>query len=110
MGDYVESLRKLIALGDRRLLPGHGKVVEDGTTRLSALLEHRLAREAEVLAALNLGPGTAGDLADMIYAGLPEALLRAARRNVLAHLIDLARRGVVAPDGALWEAAVFRRV
>jgi glyoxylase-like metal-dependent hydrolase (beta-lactamase superfamily II) len=109
MGDYVESLRRLIGLGPRVLLPGHGRIVGDGAGRLRALLEHRLAREAEVLAALDRGPGTAAVLAEAMYAGLPRALRRAAGRNVLAHLIDLERRGLVRAEGGIAEGGRFRR-
>lgn len=110
MGDYVDSLRRLIALGPRVLLPGHGDVVTDGEARLRALLAHRMEREAEVLAALEQGPGTAAGLAEVLYARLPRALRGAATRNVLAHLIDLERRGLVQARGEVAEGATFRRV
>lgn len=109
MEDYLLSLERLIALGPRSLWPGHGEPVRDGPARLRALLEHRLAREAEVLAALRPGPGTAATIAAALYADLPPPLGRAARGNVLAHLLHLARRGLVAFEGQA-EDAVFRRV
>ncbi|TNC67550.1 MBL fold metallo-hydrolase [Rubellimicrobium roseum] len=110
MGDYIESLRRLTALGSRRLLPGHGAPVEDGLGRLRGLLAHRLAREAEVLTALEAGPSTSAALADRIYRTVPEALREAARRNVLAHLLDLERRGLAFADGPVAMTASFRRV
>jgi len=110
MGDYVESLRRLIGLGTRVLLPGHGGMVRDGEARLRALLTHRLAREAEVLGALEREPGTAAEVAEVLYAGVPKAVRRAAARNVLAHLIDLNRRGLVLAKGGVAEGAMFRRV
>lgn len=108
MGDYVASLERLIGLGPRVLLPGHGEVVRDGLSRLHRLLAHRRDREAEVLAALAQGPATAGAIAARVYTGLPEALLRAAERNVLAHLIDLDRRGVAEGPRPLAADATFR--
>jgi hypothetical protein len=47
---------------------------------------------------------------DSIYRALPPGLRAAARRNLLAHLVDLARRGLAAPVQALSESAAFRRV
>ncbi len=110
MGHYVASLSTLVSLGRRRLLPGHGEPVEDGLARLRMLLAHRQAREAEVLRALSAGPANAADLAERLYAGLPPLLLAAAERNVLAHLLDLARRGLAAPEEPLSEGSPFRRV
>lgn len=109
MGDYLASLERLLALGPRRLMPGHGAPVEDGPARLRALLAHRRAREAEVLAALARGPATAAGIASEVYRGAPEGLRRAAARNVLAHLLDLSRRGLAAPEGPVGEGARFRR-
>jgi hydroxyacylglutathione hydrolase len=108
MGDYVASLERLIGLGPRVLLPGHGEPVRDGLSRLRRLLAHRHDREAEVLAALAGGPASAGEIAAKVYAGLPEALLRAAERNVLAHLIDLDRRGAAEGPRPLTADAAFR--
>ncbi len=110
MGDYMNSLRALLALGPRRLLPGHGDPVVDGAARLRNLLAHREAREAEVLRALEAGPTTAEAPAERLYAGLAAPLRRAAGRNVLAHLLALARQGLAVPEEPLREDAVFRGV
>ena len=110
MGDYLRSLERLIGLGPRSLWPGHGDPVPDGLGRLRGLLDHRLAREAEILRALQAGPATAGAIAQGLYSGLPAPLQRAAMRNVLAHLLNLARQGLVAPEGPVREDAVFRLV
>ena len=57
------------------------------------------AREAEILAALARGPATVGELVAAIYGGVDPALHGAAARNVLAHLIDLAERGLARRRG-----------
>ena len=110
MGDYMRSLERLIALGPRSLWPGHGEPVPDGLGRLRGLLDHRIAREAEVLAALTAGAATAQAIAEGLYAGLSGSLRRAAERNVLAHLLHLARQGLVVPEGPVREGSVFRCV
>jgi hydroxyacylglutathione hydrolase len=110
MDDYMASLRRLLALGPRSLWPGHGEPGADGAARLLDLLAHRLAREAEVLGQLAAGPATAGAITEAVYASAPAPLRRAAARNVLAHLLHLAREGRVEVLGPLSQGATFRRV
>lgn len=109
MGAYMASLDRLAAAAPRRLLPGHGDPVEDAVARLAALRDHRRAREAAILAALADGPATPAGLVARIYADVPAALHPAAARNVLAHLIDLARRGAVRAPGGYGPAAPFAK-
>jgi glyoxylase-like metal-dependent hydrolase (beta-lactamase superfamily II) len=109
MTDYLASLGRLAGLGDRSLLPGHGAAVAGGRERIGELIRHRRQRESEILAALAGGTATAADLARRIYASTPAALLPAATRNVLAHLIDLAQRKLVAAEDPAAPDAGFRR-
>lgn len=46
--DYMHSLEKLLELRPSRLYPGHGPVVEDGTSLISHYLQHRGEREQQV--------------------------------------------------------------
>mgnify|MGYP006277732959 FL=1 len=108
LGDFMASCARLRRAGWRVFHPGHGAPVTDPAARLDWLIAHRRAREAQIRAALSEAPGSAADLAARIYSDTPAALLSAAARNVLAHLIDLRARGLAAPDGALSEHAVFR--
>jgi glyoxylase-like metal-dependent hydrolase (beta-lactamase superfamily II) len=94
MGQHMASLHRLLELGPRRLLPGHGPVVEDGPARLRALIAHREAREEQILDALAT-ERTPEQITAELYAGLPRALRWSAERNVLAHLLDLYARGFV---------------
>lgn len=107
--DFMASCRKLRARRWQVLHPGHGAPVEDPAGRLDWLLEHRLAREAAILAALADGPATAADLAARIYTETPAALLPAAERNVFAHLVDLAGQNRVESLGPLAATARFAR-
>lgn len=111
MGDYMASLARLQARPWRRFLPGHGPVVADPAPRLAELIAHRRAREAQVLAALALAGGSPAELARRIYTDIDAALLPAAARNVLAHLIDLQDRDLVraADAKALAEAEFHLR-
>ncbi|MDF3384257.1 MULTISPECIES: MBL fold metallo-hydrolase [Sulfitobacter] len=105
--DFMASCDKLGARQWRVFYPGHGAPVSDPNARLDWLVAHRRAREASILDALAAGPATAEDLARAIYAETPSALLGAATRNVLAHLVDLTGRGRVTPEGTLQAEARF---
>ena len=107
MRQYMASCAKLRGLGAARHMPGHGAVIEDPDARLVWLMAHRRAREAAIMAALDDGPATASDLAERIYTDTPAALMRAAARNVLAHLIDMTQKSRVRPEGDLRPDAVF---
>jgi glyoxylase-like metal-dependent hydrolase (beta-lactamase superfamily II) len=109
MGAYMASLRRLRAEEWSRFLPGHGDPVDNPAARLQELIEHRLTRETQVLAALERGPATPAALTAVIYRGVPQALWPAATRNVLAHLLDLLSRNLVAADPVPGPDAEFRR-
>ena len=106
--DFMASCRRLRVLAPRLLLPGHGDGVADPAARIDWLIEHRLAREAQILEALAVGPAAPPELVSRVYADTARSLWPAAERNVLAHLVDLVGRGRVAPDGPSGPTAVFR--
>ena len=95
MAAYMASLDRLAALRAGRLLPGHGAAVEDPAARIAELAAHRRGREAAILAAVAAGAATPAEATRRVYADIPAALWPGAERNVLAHLIDLADRGLV---------------
>ena len=101
MADYFATLRRLLARDDRLLLPGHGPPVPNPRPFIQALLDHRLQREAAILAALGPHPRTSRAITAELYADVDPRLLRAAERNVIAHLDKLRGEGRVqdAPKG-----------
>ena len=107
MGAYMTSLERLAQAEWRLMLPAHGDPVADPAARLAELAAHRRGREAQVAGALAAGPATLEEVTASVYRDIAPALLPAARRNALAHLIDLAERNLVraipfpGPD-ALW--------
>ncbi len=107
--DFMASCRKIRALKARLYHAGHGAPIEDPTARMGWLIQHRLTREAAILEHLLMGAATAADLTTRIYTDTPTALMGAATRNVLAHLVDLTTRGLARPVGALSETARFER-
>ena len=101
MADYFASLRRLLARDDRLLLPGHGPPIPEPRGFIQALLDHRLQREAAILAALGPQPRTSRAITAELYADVDPRLLRAAERNVIAHLDKLRGEGQVrdVPEG-----------
>ena len=104
--DYFRSLDRIEALCPARLLPAHGDPVEAPLPRIAALRAHRQDRTAQILAALRDGPANAADLARRIY-DVPPALLPAAARNVLAHLIALTQLGVAGAPAKMTSESEF---
>ncbi|MCR9272121.1 MULTISPECIES: MBL fold metallo-hydrolase [Mameliella] len=107
---FMSSLERLQERPWSLFHAGHGAPVTAPAERLQALLTHRRGRETAILKALTQTPATARDLAERIYTDVPPALLPAATRNVLAHLIDLTSKSRVAPVGDLSAEAVFRSI
>ena len=99
MTDYYASLRKTIAGAYATLWPTHGPPVTEPAPFLAAYLNHRLRREAQILAVLARGPTTVEALVGEVYVGLDKRLVKAAAASVLAHLLHLVRTGQVVSDG-----------
>jgi len=108
--DFMASCRRLAERDWEVFHPGHGAPVAKPAARLEWLIQHRLSREAQILAALAEAPLDATALARRLYVETPPALLPAATRNVFAHLVDLASRNRVAPEGPLAVEAAFRHL
>lgn len=102
LSKYFEALRLLIALEPARLLPAHGPAIDDPVATLNRYLQHRLAREAQVLEALATGRDTVQAVVESIYDGLAEALVPAARENVRAHLEKLRAEGRALERAERW--------
>lgn len=102
MTAYLSSLDVLLARRDRLYLPGHGPAIVQPLDHARFLLEHRMARERAILAALALGPQDTAMLVAAIYGDIAPVLRPAAARNVLAHLLKLADDGLAAEVGGVW--------
>lgn len=89
LSDFMSSCRRLNTTKWRTFYPGHGDLISLPNKRLDWLLDHRLSREAAILRILLKAPCDVPTLTRAVYTDTPAALLPAAERNVLAHLIDL---------------------
>jgi glyoxylase-like metal-dependent hydrolase (beta-lactamase superfamily II) len=99
MAAYMRSLEKLLRRDERIYWPTHGGAIGDPKAFVSALLQHRRAREGEVMAAIRPGSRRIPEIVGRIYPGLDARLLRAASLTVLAHLNKLVQEGRVTQDG-----------
>lgn len=99
MLDYLASLRRLLALDLRQILPAHGPASDDPPRLLTDYIGHREAREAQVIAALaalspdGRAPQTIAALVARIYTDVDPQLHPVAAYSVQAHLIKLEREG-----------------
>ena len=106
MTAYLASLKKLQAREDRIYYPTHGAPVTEPRKLVRGYLIHRKQRENQILTLLEGGPQTIETMVKAMYAMVNKALHPAAGRSVLAHLIDLERRGsVVRADETQWRKA-----
>ena len=105
MAAYFASLKRLLARQETTYLPGHGPVLTDPHPYVEALLEHRIARENAIAAALQGGPQTTKGLVEALYSKIDPILKMAAERNVIAHLMKLQGEGRVTQRGDVWQTA-----
>ena len=95
---YLESLRRVHALGPRALYCGHGpELTEDPTAVLEFYLAHRAWREEQLLGALADGAGTVDEIVAVVYAAVPQALWPAAAQSTRATLDKLVAEQRVRP-------------
>jgi glyoxylase-like metal-dependent hydrolase (beta-lactamase superfamily II) len=114
MAAYLASLERLRTLRPplRAIAPGHGHLITDPAAKITEYLDHRLAREAQVLDELR-GHDDGADTASLvaaIYTDVPDFLHPVARFSVWAHLRKLAGEGVVSAadvddPNSVWSAA-----
>jgi endoribonuclease LACTB2 len=102
LGDYLQSLRRLLALDMAVIYPAHGPAIHTPREKIESYLAHRALRDEQILAGLRAGLRTVAALVKRMYADVPEFLHAAAAMSVTAHLRKLEREDVVAHDGDDW--------
>jgi len=95
LADYMASLRRVQALGPRRIYPAHGAVIENAAEKIQEYIDHRMDRERQILSVLGNGARTIPDMVKIIYADVPEKLHVMAGKSVHSHLKKLAKDGRV---------------
>src|SRR5206468_11863893 len=69
---YLRSLDRLAVLEPRMLFPGHWDPVRDAMAKIEEYSAHRLEREAQVLAEVRRGAGSAAQLTRRVYGDLEQ--------------------------------------
>ena len=105
MAAYMASLDKLRQRDDRVYYPAHGPPVTNPQQYVRHLVGHRMQREKQILSLVTEKPRPIPDIVANAYPGLDPRLVIAAGGSVLAHLLDLERRGLVENQGDSWIAA-----
>jgi glyoxylase-like metal-dependent hydrolase (beta-lactamase superfamily II) len=95
MAAYMASLQKLYERDDKIYYPAHGPAVDKPKQLVRGMIGHRRMREKQILDLLQKHPHTIPDMVAQMYKGLSPRLVGAAGRSVLAHLIDLEKRGQI---------------
>ncbi|MFL5827685.1 MAG: MBL fold metallo-hydrolase [Thermoleophilaceae bacterium] len=99
---YLNALRLLRSLDLELICPGHGPVVHDPHAKLDEYIEHRVEREAKLLAALNDGARTVDELLARAWDDVPPKVMEhvrpAAEATLAAHLEKLEAEGRL-PEG-----------
>ena len=105
MAAYMLSLDKLRRRGERVYYPAHGPAVTKPEQYVRHLIGHRMQREKQILRLVGERPRPIPDIVAHAYPGLDPRLVIAAGGSVLAHLVDLERRGLVERQEEQWTTA-----
>jgi glyoxylase-like metal-dependent hydrolase (beta-lactamase superfamily II) len=107
MSAYLRSLRRVLSLGCSALAPGHGELIEDPGRAINWIIDHRLARESKVIAALGENQGlTSRALVPHVYKDVDQNLYGWAERSLLAHLLKLEEDGAASVTDGYWTSEV----
>ena len=94
LGDYLETLARIVALAPRLALPGHHEPIEDPAGRAREIAEHHRRRLEAAEAALGDEPATAYDVSLQLFENeLSPTQRRFALAESLAHLEHLVHTG-----------------
>ncbi len=102
MTDYMASLNKLYLREDEVYFPAHGPKIDKTRQLVRGMIGHRRSRENQILRLLEEDVGLIPDMVPRMYKGVDERLWPAAERSVLAHLIDMERKGQVVHSDSAW--------
>jgi glyoxylase-like metal-dependent hydrolase (beta-lactamase superfamily II) len=100
MAKYIATLERLKKMRLAKIAPGHGDVIEEPRARIDEYLQHRLAREKQILGIVKQGPARIKDIVATLYPDTPEPLLDVAGKQVHAHLLKLRSEGKVTGQSA----------
>jgi glyoxylase-like metal-dependent hydrolase (beta-lactamase superfamily II) len=102
LGDYLDSLRRLLELDVAVIYPAHGPAIREPKQRIQEYIDHRMLREQQILDSMRRGSASVGEMVKMIYVDVPEYLYPAAGVSVESHLRKLEKEGIVVQSESTW--------
>jgi glyoxylase-like metal-dependent hydrolase (beta-lactamase superfamily II) len=110
LGQYLDGLERIEALGPQLVLPGHGRPFTEGARRARAIIESKERRMAQTLRAIESEALTVKEITERIYAkAVLGYQIRMALSEALAQLACLRKRGAVVRSRRDDGAVVFRK-
>lgn len=104
LSDYIRSLRRLLPLQAKALMPGHGRVMANAEEIIEGTIAHRQQREDKTRDKLaGAGLISLEDLVPLVYDDVPPWLHPVARFSLWAHLIKLAEDGQAEQHDNKWQ-------
>lgn len=110
LGDYLNSLDKVMALPQNRYLPGHGDTIADGKAFARALRAHRLMRNGQLIDVVRQGALSLSAATKAVYPALTGGLAVGARSTLLSHAQYLEQRGDIGIRRGLFGVRLLPRL
>ncbi len=102
---YLDSLRNVQTEAIEWIAPGHGFLIDHPKEAIERIIQHRLQREAKILAALRkLKKATLDELVTQAYDDVPTKVHPVAKRSLHAHMLKLVAEGTATETGGVWAA------
>lgn len=112
MQAYLDSIVRMQELQSTLIAPGHGPVVTATGAKLHELLDHRAARDRQIIDLIDRGYTTDRQIRRAIYPEIQRGLRRAANGQVRAHLARMVGQGIVtvdaSEDGKVWQVSLTK--
>jgi ribonuclease/clavin/mitogillin len=105
LGDYLESLERLLTLDLEVIYPAHGPAIHNPYEKIQDYIDHRKLRDLQILDGIDAGVVHVEDLVKRIYTDIPEFVHAAAGVSVSAHLRRFLKNGVLRHDDGGWKRA-----
>jgi glyoxylase-like metal-dependent hydrolase (beta-lactamase superfamily II) len=102
MGNYMESLRKLLTRNDEIYYPAHGPESAKPLSLVRGILAHRKMREEAIYERVKAGDSSVAAIVARIYVDVDPRLHGAAGLSTLAHLQHLSEQGCIIMRDCGW--------
>jgi len=99
MENYMNSLDLLLQRDDVQYWPAHGPGIRNTKNYVESFIAHRKKREQQILDELAKGANTISGMVSDLYSDVPDFLHPAAQRSMLACVIYMIKRGIIACNG-----------